>query len=222
MSRDAGSRGSRQSGRRDPLKGSRGFTLVEVTVLIAVIGLLAGLVTSSAGEMLQKSKVLRSQDEVEEIGRAIAGFYADNGFFPRTADTSAGRPGGELLGTLVGEAALPETTSASESWIGSRADLLASHLTANDRGYRPRSTLGALGWSGPYLGAGIGRDPWGHAYLVNVYYLDARSVVQEPDGTPLGAVFALSAGPNGVIETPYFQPREAAAVYGDDIAFRLQ
>jgi len=204
------------------VKGSRGFTLVEVTVLIAVVGLLAGLMTSSAGDMLQTSKVLRTQDEVEEIARAVTSFYADTGFFPRTADISAGRPGTDLLGTLVSVAPLPETTASSALWTEARADLLAAHLTANERGYQSRSSMAELGWSGPYLAAGIEQDAWGRAYLINVFYLDARNLVQEADGTPLGAVWALSAGPNGVVETPYYQPREDAAVYGDDIAFRLQ
>jgi len=46
--------------------------------------------------------------------------------------------------------------------------------------------------------------------------------VQDSNGTRLGAVFVLSAGPNGVIETPFYQARDNARLYGDDIGYRLQ
>lgn len=201
---------------------SRGFTLVEVTVLLAVIGLLVGLVSTTTGDMLQRSRMLSARDQVEAIGRAVAAFYADNGFFPRTEDTVDGRPGDTLLGALASEASIPDTSEAASPWTQSRLDLMTAHLLRNERGYQGRITSGGLGWAGPYLSSVPGEDPWGYAYLVNVFHLDPRNIVQEPDGTPLGAVWVLSAGPNGVIETPFYQPRDSAQLYGDDIAFRLQ
>jgi prepilin-type N-terminal cleavage/methylation domain-containing protein len=202
--------------------GSRGFTLIEVTVLIAVVGLLAGLVSSSAGDMLQQSRLMRTREDVGQIAQGVTAFYADNGFFPKTADTVDGRPGSDMLGTLISDAAPPQTTDSSSLWIESRTDVLSAHLMRNDRAYDSRDRMGQLGWAGPYVTGDLAEDAWGHAYMVNVFYLDARNVVVELDGTPLGAVWALSAGPNGVIETPYYQPRDQAAVYGDDVAFRLQ
>lgn len=204
------------------MTSSRGFTLVEVTVLLAVIGLLVGLVSSTTGDMLQQSRLLRARDDVEQIGRAVAAFYADNGFFPRTEDTVDGRPGSSLLGTLISEAPLPDTNTAAEPWTGSSFDLVTAHLVRNQRGYAGRVASGGRGWAGPYVTTPPGEDPWGYAYLVNVFYLDPRDIMQEADGTRLGAVWVLSAGPNGVIETPFYQPRDSAQLYGDDIALRLQ
>ena len=201
---------------------NEGFTLIEVTVLVAAIGILVGLFASSAGGLLTEARVLRTRDEVEEIGTAIASFYADNGFFPRTEDVINGRPGTEIVGVLISDAPLAGSTEAGSWWVESRLDLMAAHLSTNVRGYTSRSPVSRRGWHGPYLAESIREDAWGHAYLVNVFYLDPRPVVQEIDGTPLGAVFVLSAGPNGVIETPYYQPRTDAALYGDDIGMRLQ
>lgn len=204
------------------MTSSRGFTLVEVTVLLAVIGLLVGLVSTTTGDMLQQSRMLSARDEVEQIGRAVTAFYADSGFFPRTEDTVDGRPGTTLLGALASEASLPDTNEAAAPWTQSRLDLMVAHLVRNERGYQGRIAGVANGWAGPYLTTVPAADPWGHAYLVNVFYLDPRNVVQELDGTPLGAVWALSAGPNGVIETPFYQPRDRGQLYGDDVAFRMQ
>lgn len=199
-----------------------GFTLIEVTVLVTAIGLLVGLFASSAGDLLHDSRVIRAREDVEEIGAAIAEFYADNDFFPRTEDVVNGRPGKQVVGVLIGDAPLAGSTEAGVWWVRSRLDLLGAHLATNVRGYSGRDPAGRRGWNGPYLNAALREDPWGHAYMANVFYLDPRPVVQEIDGTPLGAVFVLCAGPNGIIETPFYQPRGNAAVYGDDIGFRLQ
>lgn len=201
---------------------ARGFTLVEVTVMLAVVGVLVGLMAGSAGDILVKSREVRTREDVETIGRAIADFYQDNGFFPRTEDVIGGRPGNSLLGVLASDAPLPEVTGSSSLWVETSGDLLAAHLTRNLRGYRGKTEAGPLGWSGPYLTSEPTEDGWGFAYVVNVFYLDPRDIVQELDGTPLGAVYVLSAGPNGILETPYYQPRDNATVYGDDIGYRLQ
>lgn len=201
---------------------SRGFTLVEVTVLLAVVGVLVGLMASSVGDVLEQSRLLRTRDDVQQIGRAIVAFYQGNGFFPRTQDVVGDRPGSELLGGLVSDAPLPDATPSASDWTSSRLDLMSAHLTRNGRGYRAKDPLGRFGWAGPYLSADVHRDAWGYAYLVNVFYLDPRDVLLDLDGTPLGAVYVLSAGPNGILETPFYQPRDNATVYGDDIGYRLQ
>jgi hypothetical protein len=54
-------------------------------------------------------------------------------------------------------------------------------------------------------------DPWGNAYMVNV---GAHAT--------LGVVWALSAGPDGIIETPFVQPAGSASVAGDDRAARVR
>lgn len=208
---------------RRPAVGSvRGFTLVEVTVMLAVVGMLVGLMAGSVGDLLGTSREVRTRDDVEKIGRAIVDFYRDNGFFPHTEDTVGGRPGSRELGVLASDAPMPEATGSAALWLDTSGDLMGSHLTRNVPGYRNRNQLERVGWAGPYLGQEPGEDGWGYAYLVNVFYLDPRDVLQEVDGTPLGAVYVLSAGPNGIIETPFYQPRDNATTYGDDIGYRLQ
>ena len=56
----------------------------------------------------------------------------------------------------------------------------------------------------------IGHDPWGNAYTVNIGAWSRG-----------GVVWALSAGPNGIIETPFFQTLPAATARGDDRAQML-
>ena len=53
-------------------------------------------------------------------------------------------------------------------------------------------------------------DPWGNCYMVNLAALGA--------GEP---IWVLSAGPNGIIETPFFA-RGATAPAGNDIGMRIR
>ena len=199
-----------------------GMTMIEITVILAVLGLLVGLVATAAGDLLEQSHAVRTGEEVDRIGRAIVEFYADTGYFPRTNDRFDGRPGDQEIGALISAAQLPRSTASTGLWVESDLGLLAEHLTYNGKGYRVRNPIDNRGWAGPYLPQAVGEDGWAHAYIVNVFWLDVRNVVEEADGTRLGAVWVLSAGPNGIIETPYYQPRDNARLYGDDIGFRLQ
>jgi len=99
---------------------------------------------------------------------------------------------------------------------------MTGQLVRNEPGYRVRDTSRRSGWNGPYLSTAIQDDAWGHAYMANVFWLDTRDIVQDTDGTKLGAVWVISAGANGVIETPFYQARDNARLYGDDIGYRLQ
>jgi hypothetical protein len=99
---------------------------------------------------------------------------------------------------------------------------LARHLPATaptdvavlvGAGQLPRA-LDLLWRSGPaspllVAGEAIGPDPWGNAFVVNV--AAARSG---------GAVRVLSAGPDGVIQTPFHTPAGSAAT-GDDRAITI-
>ncbi len=204
------------------LSQAKGFTLMEVAVMLAVLSVLAGLTVGMVGNVVEDGQVIRAREEVGQIGRAVTSFYADTGQFPQTLDGSQSTLSAQLIGLLASSAAMPDVTDGTALWVQARADRMDAHLAANYRGYTPRSELLSHGWNGPYLAPELGDDPWGRAYLINVFYRDARDALVEADGTPLGAVYAISAGPNGVIETPYYQRRDSATIFGDDIGFRLQ
>ena len=83
------------------------------------------------------------------------------------------------------------------------------------------------GWNGPYLQLVPSSDPWGNKYLVNVQLLTAPGVSLAAGGLPLAkgqraAVFAVSAGPNRLLETRFDQIADSFEAGGDDITFRIQ
>jgi hypothetical protein len=100
--------------------------------------------------------------------------------------------------------------------------MLADQLMNNRPGYALRVPATQFGWNGPYVTSELGSDPWGRRYLVNIGMIDTSAGTVTVAGTVKAAVWVLSAGPNGTIETPYTQSVLTAQLYGDDIGQRIQ
>ncbi len=56
-------------------------------------------------------------------------------------------------------------------------------------------------------------DPWGNYYVVNIGLLGAAPARR--------AIWVLSAGADGVIDTPIDQPAPTAVLHGDDVGVRV-
>ncbi|MGB8355991.1 MAG: prepilin-type N-terminal cleavage/methylation domain-containing protein [Chthoniobacteraceae bacterium] len=64
------------------LKIGSGFTLVEILVVLVIITILAGLVLSVAGNVMNSARKSRAAGEVAAIDMALSRFHVDNGFYP--------------------------------------------------------------------------------------------------------------------------------------------
>lgn len=81
----------RGAGRRDD-----GFTIVEMLVVLAIIGLIMGLVGPRVLTMLADSKVKTARIQMENISASLDVFYLDNGRYPTGSEGLAAlmqRPG---------------------------------------------------------------------------------------------------------------------------------
>src|ERR1700760_4861507 len=63
-----------------------GFTLVEMLVVIAIIGLVVGLVGPRVLNYLSESKVKAARIQIESFSAALDLYYLDNGAYPATGD----------------------------------------------------------------------------------------------------------------------------------------
>jgi prepilin-type N-terminal cleavage/methylation domain-containing protein len=202
---------------------SHGFTLIELTVVLAVIVTLALVLTPSIINFITDSRVARARTDTQTISAAIIQFYRDNAFFPQWSTANAGGPGlnANKVDLLVSTGNLPTEATAS-LWTTGTTDLLTDQLLSNTPGYTGRGAAGQFGWNGPYLSSGIGADSWNNRYMVNIGLTDASQGIQTAGGATKSAVWVISAGANGQMDTVYTQPITTATIGGDDIGFRIQ
>ena len=79
---------------------------------------------------------------------------------------------------------------------------------------------GRVGSLSGYVFQALRSDPWGNRYMVNI----GVTRTSEADGasTEPPALWVLSAGPNGLVETRYAAPAVSAVVGGDDVGARIE
>jgi general secretion pathway protein G len=68
------------------LESQAGFTLVEMLVVIAIIGLIMGLIGPRVLNYLSESKVKAARIQLQSFASALDLFYLDAGRFPSTAE----------------------------------------------------------------------------------------------------------------------------------------
>ncbi|MFL5493504.1 MAG: type II secretion system major pseudopilin GspG [Gemmatimonadales bacterium] len=76
----------------------RGFTLVEMLVVITVIAILASLVTPMVFRNVGDAKLAAARAQIESLGLALDGYRLDNDVYPSTAqglEALSRQPGGE-------------------------------------------------------------------------------------------------------------------------------
>lgn len=80
---------------------TRGFTLVEIMVVIVILGLLAGLVANNVIGHLAKARITRAKADIQTLEQAILHYKMDTGQYP---DNQAGllalveQPPGDIKG----------------------------------------------------------------------------------------------------------------------------
>jgi general secretion pathway protein G len=107
--------------RRGANHGERGFTLVEILVVITIIGLIMGLVGPRVLSYLGESKAKAAKIQIESFGSALDLYFLDQGRYPTTSE---------------GLTALVQRSGNSRTWNGP---------------YLKGSIVPADPWGQPYL-----------------------------------------------------------------------
>jgi general secretion pathway protein G len=74
------------SSRRRRLRAQRGFTLVEMLVVITIIGLIMSLVGPRVLNYLGESKIKAAKIQIQSFSSALELFYLDAGRYPTTSE----------------------------------------------------------------------------------------------------------------------------------------
>jgi len=195
---------------RHRLAGSRGLSLVEVTIMLLVLMTLTGVLAPSIMDFVNDARWVKAKEDCEAIGVSVVRLMRDVG--PCLKFNGAGRctranrvdllysDGPDVTPDDVsGEAATDfngggNTTSALNWHADSaRGDSMTRQFVDNGSGpgYPAPADLGSadfggpgagLGWRGAYLSSPVGPDPWGHRYLVNTVFLAVARDAEAGDG----------------------------------------
>lgn len=236
------------------MKSERGITIIETTVILSVLFILAGVMSPIVSESVTTARAVKAKNDASMIAMGLINLQKDVGGdalsmggvavasaavrLPQVLASTGAAPqteGGEDESALPLEPVIallakpgrgaerrPPVAAGRRTWVEGATGGLDDHLVTNRQGYRFRRPGEYGGWNGPYLSAEIKGDPWGNRYLINTEWLDGGSTAADSNGNPRRAVFVISAGNNGVIETPFDQPITDARPYGDDIVVRIQ
>src|SRR5882672_3797943 len=111
-------------------KMTQGFTLIELMIVVAIIGILAAIAIPQFANLVSKSQEGRTKANLGTIRSALSIYYGDTeGWYPAVSATTnlqALTTGGRYL-QAVPNADLPKTTnSAGHASINNEADGIAS------------------------------------------------------------------------------------------------
>jgi general secretion pathway protein G len=66
------------------MKNQKGFTLIEIMVVVIILGLLAGLVLPRIMGSEEEAKIKTTGVQIKNLENALDSFKLDNGFYPTT------------------------------------------------------------------------------------------------------------------------------------------
>jgi general secretion pathway protein G len=64
------------------LRAQGGFTLIELLVVIAILGILAGVVAFRVVREIDKARVAKAEQQIEQFKTAVEKYYIDVGEYP--------------------------------------------------------------------------------------------------------------------------------------------
>ncbi|MEE9200751.1 MAG: prepilin-type N-terminal cleavage/methylation domain-containing protein [Candidatus Brocadiales bacterium] len=191
-------------------KHTYGFTLLEIVIVLAIVGILAGVLVPTIKGYVGSAKQLRAEQDTKALGEAMLAFNKDTARYPIYQVGTATSPSNSVfVVTYTAEGDAPAASVDAASWGSATADTFDNQLENNTPAY---PTTGEFAWRGPYIGP-IRMDPWGNKYVSN-----ASKLLPNADN----AAWVLSAGPNETIETTFSQGRSSPTIGGDDIAYRIK
>ena len=138
-------------------KEERGFTLVELITVVAIIAILAAVVTPSILKAIEGSRVVAAVSDIKVIKNAALVYYADTGQWPESPNSN-GEGGGE------------------NNDPGGDPGFLADPAGEDDS---------TAGWNGPYLESWPRKNPWGGVY--NLFIENEEEVYLKINEVPQGA-----------------------------------
>lgn len=208
---------------RKPARKGRMPGMVECIIAAGALLLVLLIVVPTLAAHREANRLAQAKHDTHRAGKAMLAMLQDIDFHPYMVEITSSRKNYHDVTVFLGPGMTPRTPRRDADalrWTSGVTDLLNEQLIENSSAYEVRYETHT--WRGPYLMTPLSADPWNNAYVMNIEMLSLEPGSRDKDGRPKRAVFVLSAGPNGIIDTPYEQPITKADLAGDDIGFRIQ
>lgn len=166
------------------------FTLIEVLVVIAIIGILAGLIFPMIGKSVNTAKRNRAVADANSIAAGIQLFYAEYGYMPIVASSQGS---GASDGPAFGD---EESKSIIEVLVGDNTNINPKGISYLDADF-------------PIVN-GEFPDPWGNQFWIKMDLNFDNKISIEAGSVPhTKRAIVISRGKNGELES---------SSDGDDVA----
>tara|TARA_B110000438_G_C15678246_1_gene591191 strand:- start:62 stop:910 length:849 start_codon:yes stop_codon:yes gene_type:complete len=207
------------------IQRNRGFTLVEMLVVIAIIAILVSITVPFVARAMVKSKVATARTDMINLKGAIQSYHNDYSRFPSARGATPNPAGGDLTFSLpIGEkhadgspydafiysAPLPQKTPLNSDLMNV---LMAVDSGANkNHGRNPKKSIYLTPNSADdQFSAGVGsdgvfRDPFGNPYVITVDYNGDNQVADRfyrETGVSKGASIGLVRNKKNKTEEEY-------------------
>ncbi|MBI4576519.1 MAG: prepilin-type N-terminal cleavage/methylation domain-containing protein [Planctomycetes bacterium] len=172
---------------RGRCRGTAGFSLIEMVIVIAVIAVIVGIAIPVISGVQKQSQITRAQGDMRAIRDAYQKFIADTGLLPDIDPAGATGTQHEAMDPLAVVPNIQRLTQQNALFV---------------HAWLPGTTDNLANWQGPYLNVKGNdfqqfKDPWGQPYYIA--YTDGNSGLAGNTGGK-GGIALISSGPNGGID----------------------
>ncbi len=194
----------------------KGFTLIEVVVVLSVIAILGAVLVPTIIKNINDSKITKAKNDTSSIGKMMLQCRDDMGIWP--VKDRNGNSVRLLIGTSPdpNSSLIPNSSSGISSWNRNPMESIWWELVNVNNSYRKidPNPHNLPSWRGPYF-TEINLDPWGNPYLINAAYLPGAYSPQNSR-----RVWVISAGANKLMDTNFEGTNLQTGE--DDIGFSIQ